>query len=49
VDIVRIEAFELGKGMDEVVSEVIEVASALRDDGGNGVAAGWLGPSGFSF
>jgi hypothetical protein len=43
---IRVEAFLLGEGVDEVVGEMVEIASAERDDSGNGFACGLAGAQG---
>src|SRR5580704_16224149 len=46
LDVIRVEAFELREGVDQVVGKVAGIASTLGDDGGNGVARGLAGAEG---
>jgi hypothetical protein len=40
MNMIRIETFLLGEGVDEVVGKIVEIASALRDDGGKSITRG---------
>src|SRR5260370_34102462 len=40
MNMIRIETFELRKGEDEICGKIVEIASALRNDSGDGRAGG---------
>ena len=40
VDVIGVQSFLLGEGLDEFVGKIVEIASAKREDGGHGVARG---------